>query len=269
MVDTGVSEQLLLQSLAPYPINGRHVSGTFRHLNVAGTDRRARTWRPKFFGRMTHGDKVPENERIWHPCPADGPLVSAGRDGGSRGGIIGVMTDVTQILSQIESGDPSAAEQLLPLVYEELRKLAAAKLVQEKPGQTLQATSLVHEAYLRLVDVEKVQHWDSPRSFFCGRRRGDAANSGRAGPQALPSRGRPGIADFSRRAGIGRIVSERTYAAAERRFGEARNPQRRGRSNREAAVLRWVDHETGGRCPGPSVANCRAPLDLRSCLASP
>jgi RNA polymerase sigma factor (TIGR02999 family) len=76
------------------------------------------------------------------------------------------MTDVTQILSQIESGDPSAAEQLLPLVYEELRKLAAARLAQEKPGQTLQATSLVHEAYLRLVDVEKAQHWNSRSHFF-------------------------------------------------------------------------------------------------------
>jgi RNA polymerase sigma factor (TIGR02999 family) len=76
------------------------------------------------------------------------------------------MTDVTQILSQIESGDPSAAEQLVPLVYEELRKLAAAKLVQEKPGQTLQATSLVHEAYLRLVDAKEVQHWDGRRHFF-------------------------------------------------------------------------------------------------------
>src|SRR6188508_1410643 len=61
------------------------------------------------------------------------------------------MSDVTRILSQIESGDPQAAEQLLPLVYDELRKLAAAKLAQEKPGQTLQATALVHEAYLRLV----------------------------------------------------------------------------------------------------------------------
>src|SRR5262245_37205238 len=61
------------------------------------------------------------------------------------------MTDVTRILSQIESGDPAAADQLLPLVYDELRKLAAAKLAQEKPGQTLQATALVHEAYLRLV----------------------------------------------------------------------------------------------------------------------
>ena len=96
-----------------------------------------------------------------------------------RGGIIGVMTDVTQILSQIESGDPSAAEQLLPLVYEELRKLAAAKLAQEKPGQTLQATALVHEAYLRLVDVEKAQHWNSRGHFFGGRGRGDAADSRR------------------------------------------------------------------------------------------
>ena len=63
------------------------------------------------------------------------------------------MTDVTQILSQIEDGDPSAAEQLLPLVYDELRKLAAARLANEKPGQTLQATDLVHDAYIRLVDV--------------------------------------------------------------------------------------------------------------------
>lgn len=76
------------------------------------------------------------------------------------------MTDVTQILSQLESGDPSAAEQLMPLVYKELRKLAAAKLVQENPGQTLQATALVHEAYIRLVDVEKAQHWNSRGHFF-------------------------------------------------------------------------------------------------------
>ncbi len=76
------------------------------------------------------------------------------------------MTDVTRILSQIESGDPSAAEQLLPLVYDELRKLAAARLAQENPGQTLQATALVHEAYLRLVDVEKAQHWNSRGHFF-------------------------------------------------------------------------------------------------------
>jgi RNA polymerase sigma factor (TIGR02999 family) len=76
------------------------------------------------------------------------------------------MSDVTRILSQIEQGDPNAAEKLLPLVYDELRKLAASKLAQEKPGQTLQATALVHDAYIRLVDVEKAQHWDSRGHFF-------------------------------------------------------------------------------------------------------
>ena len=76
------------------------------------------------------------------------------------------MSDVTQILQQIESGDPSAAEELLPLVYEELRNLAIAKMSAEKPGQTLQATALVHEAYLRLVDVERAQEWDSRGHFF-------------------------------------------------------------------------------------------------------
>ncbi len=76
------------------------------------------------------------------------------------------MSDVTQILSQIESGDPQAAERLLPLVYDELRKLASARLAQEKPGQTLQPTALVHDAYIRLVDVEQAQHWDSRGHFF-------------------------------------------------------------------------------------------------------
>ena len=76
------------------------------------------------------------------------------------------MTDVTQILSRIEAGDPSAIEQLLPLVYEELRRLAAHRLTHEKPGQTLQATALVHEAYLRLVDGERAQHWNSRGHFF-------------------------------------------------------------------------------------------------------
>jgi RNA polymerase sigma factor (TIGR02999 family) len=76
------------------------------------------------------------------------------------------MSEVTRILGAIEQGDPHAAEQLLPLVYGELRKLAAQKLAQERPGQTLQATALVHEAYIRLVDVGKVQRWDSRRHFF-------------------------------------------------------------------------------------------------------
>src|SRR5210317_1567344 len=76
------------------------------------------------------------------------------------------MNDVTQILSQIEQGDPSAAEQLLPLVYDELRKLAAVKLANEKPGQTLQATALVHEAFIRLVDQTTPQQWDGSGHFF-------------------------------------------------------------------------------------------------------
>ncbi len=76
------------------------------------------------------------------------------------------MTEVTRILSAIEQGDPLAVQQLLPLVYDELRKLATQWLAQEKPGQTLQATALVHEAYLRLVDGEKAQLWSSRGHFF-------------------------------------------------------------------------------------------------------
>src|SRR5262245_56813383 len=76
------------------------------------------------------------------------------------------MSDVTRILNAIEQGDPHAAEQLLPLVYDELRRLAAATLAQEKPGQTLQATALVHEAYLRLVDTDQAPHWNSRGHFF-------------------------------------------------------------------------------------------------------
>lgn len=80
--------------------------------------------------------------------------------------IIGLMGDVTHILSQIEAGDPSAADQLLPHVYAELRNLAKAKMVHEKPGNTLQATAIVHEAYLRLVGGTGSRHWDSRGHFF-------------------------------------------------------------------------------------------------------
>jgi RNA polymerase sigma factor (TIGR02999 family) len=76
------------------------------------------------------------------------------------------MNDVTRILLAIEAGDPQAPQQLLPLVYDELRKLAAQRLAQEKPGQTLQPTALVHEAYIRLVDVEKARRWNSRGHFF-------------------------------------------------------------------------------------------------------
>jgi RNA polymerase sigma factor (TIGR02999 family) len=80
--------------------------------------------------------------------------------------MLACMKEVTQILSALEQGKPHAAEQLLPLVYDELRRLAAERMRQERPGQTLQATALVHEAYLRLVDTDKVQRWDSRGHFF-------------------------------------------------------------------------------------------------------
>jgi len=76
------------------------------------------------------------------------------------------MSEVTRILSSIKQGDPRAAEQLLPLVYDELRKLAAQRLGRERPGQTLQATALVHEAYVRLVDADEARHWSSRGHFF-------------------------------------------------------------------------------------------------------
>src|SRR5437868_9261558 len=76
------------------------------------------------------------------------------------------MNEVTRVLSAIDQGDPHAADQLLPLVYDELRRLAAQKLAQEKPGQTLEATALVHEAYVRLVGTSEAQNWDSRGHFF-------------------------------------------------------------------------------------------------------
>src|SRR6266540_6047183 len=91
------------------------------------------------------------------------------------------MSEVTQILHAIAEGDPDAASQLLPLVYDELRNLAAQKLARETPGQTLQPTALVHEAYLRLVGEDEEQHWDS-RGHFFGRRRGHAPHPGRNRP---------------------------------------------------------------------------------------
>src|SRR5215203_1369143 len=91
----------------------------------------------------------------------DGRPRSRGASGGST-----AMNDVTRILSAIERGEPQASEQLLPLVYDELRELAARRLAREKPGQTLQATALVHEAYLRLVDSEVIRRWDSRGHFF-------------------------------------------------------------------------------------------------------
>src|SRR5206468_2382657 len=107
-------------------------------------------------------------------APSSGPRAGGGRHGRVYCGEVYDplrtprlrMSEVTRILSAIKQGDPSAAEQLLPLVYDELRKLAAQKLARETPGQTLQPTALVHEAYLRLVGEDEEQHWDSRGHFF-------------------------------------------------------------------------------------------------------
>jgi RNA polymerase sigma factor (TIGR02999 family) len=95
------------------------------------------------------------------------------------------MSEVTRILSAIEQGEAHAADQLLPLVYDELRRLAALKLSQEKPGHTLQPTALVHEAYVRLVDTDGAQQWDSRRHFFAAA--AEAMRSGQLHGRSSPS----------------------------------------------------------------------------------
>ena len=96
---------------------------------------------------------IPDAQRLlWSPCLIEVILIP--------------MSDVTHILSQIETGDQKASEELLPLVYDELRKLAAARMANERVDHTLQSTAIVHEAYLRLVDVDSVKHWDSRGHFF-------------------------------------------------------------------------------------------------------
>ena len=150
------------------------------------------------------------------------------------------MTDVTRILSAIEQGDPQAAEQLLPLVYDELRKLAAQKLAQEKPGQTLQATALVHEAYLRLVGADRAQALGQPRPLLRRGGRGHAPH---------PRRERPAQEDAQKRGGDRRARRPRrprarsTPADPGRAPGPRRGPRparpARTREGRELVKLRY------------------------------
>ena len=167
------------------------------------------------------------------------------------------MNDVTRILSAIEQGDPQAAEQLLPLVYDELRKLAAQKLAQEKPGQTLQATALVHEAYLRLVGAGPSRRWDSRGHFFAAAaeamrrilvenaRRKRAAEARRRARRRRPRRGRPSP----------------PRAAARRPAGPGRGPGPGWRPTdpqaAELVKLRYfagLSPAAGGRAPGHRLA---------------
>ena len=130
------------------------------------------------------------------------------------------MSDVTRILSQIEAGDPSAAEQLLPLVYDELRKLAAAKLAQEKPGQTLQATALVHEAYIRLVDVEQAQHWDSRQHFFAAAAEAMRASWSKRRGARNGSSTAVSLSEWNSTRAIGRRIADRRPAGHRRSLGQ-------------------------------------------------
>src|SRR4029077_19853672 len=128
--------------------------------DITGAERAPLPWH----GRMPSRRRSPRPAAslVTRPFGRGAPAAPArGSSGGAR-----TMDTITKVLNAIEHGDPHAAEQLLPLVYDELRKLAAAKLAHEKPGQTLQATALVHEAYLRLVDSEKAQQWNSRGHFF-------------------------------------------------------------------------------------------------------
>ena len=121
------------------------------------------------------------------------------------------MSEVTRILTAIEQGDPHAAEQLLPLVYDALHDLAAKKLAQETPGQTLQATALVHEAVLRLIDVEKVPHWSSRGHFF-----GAAAEAMRRMASAAAAKKWPRLFHAALSASTSRRYASWTRAVASR-----------------------------------------------------
>jgi len=156
------------------------------------------------------------------------------------------MSEVTEILGQIADGDGQAAEKLLPLVYGELRKLAAAKMAREQPGQTLDATGLVHEAYIRLVDVERVQHWNSRGHFF------SAAAEARAAARC-DAAGRPGPRDDS-------DGGRRRSTTGTDRSGSSRRCQ--------VALLCRPDPRRSCRGARRVASNGLSSLGLRSCLAS-
>ena len=181
------------------------------------------------------------------------------------------MSDVTRILSQINDGDPSAAEQLLPLVYEELRKLAAAKMAQEKPGQTLQATALVHEAYLRLVGKRDSQHWESRGHFFAAAaeamrrilvdRAGTAKRLKRGG-------GRQRV-DFSPHRDCAWIRRKMTCWRWTKRLSSLRPTTKLGANLVKLRFFAGLDVATGGRVAGRGPPHRRPPLGLRTGLALP
>ena len=162
------------------------------------------------------------------------------------------MTDVTRILSAIEQGDPKAAEQLLPLVYDELRKLAAQKLAHEKPGQTLQATALVHEAYLRLVGAASPTALERPRPLLRRRRRGHAPHPRRERPPqgAARSTGAAGSAlDLDAAEPLGRADPDDQLLALDEALTRLAERGPRKAAAGQAPLLRRPDRRAGGRGP--------------------
>src|SRR5262245_50729411 len=195
------------------------------------------------------------------------------------------MTEVTRILDAIGQGDPHAAEQLLPLVYDELRQLAAKRLAREKPGQTLQATALVHEAYLRLVGEEEPRHWDSRGHFFAAaaeamrrilidqaRRRGAERHGARLGRIDLPDLAGPSkdppldlLALAAPCARLERLTRKRP-GGVNPRFSPGRPWRRRPRPSASPARRR------SGTGPGPApgcTARCTPIKAARHFFANP
>ncbi len=179
------------------------------------------------------------------------------------------MSDVTRILSAVEQGDPHAAAELLPLVYDELRRLAAQKMAQENPGQTLQATALVHEAYVRLVDVDRAQHWNSRGHFFAA-----AAEAMRrilvekAREKMALKRGAPGNGFRWKKSTHLPALRRRTCSLWTKRWSSP-DPSRRERSAiGEASILRRVKCRRGGRHAQPGHIRCLSPLDVCPRLAA-
>ncbi len=180
------------------------------------------------------------------------------------------MSHVTRILSAIEDGDPDAAEQLLPLVYDELRKLAAQKMAQESPGQTLQATALVHEAYVRLVEHRAASALEQPGPFLLGSRRGDATDPRRSRSAQTASKTGSEISPARRSA---RSATRRGTSRSRRSTRDSRSTRASGRKIRspgrvgQASLLPWMHNSRIRRDPGGRSSNCRRRLDVRQSLA--
>ncbi len=179
------------------------------------------------------------------------------------------MAEVTQILSHLGGSDPVTAERLLPLVYDELRRLAAQKLHHEKPGQTLQATALVHEAYLRLVGSND-EGWDYSGSLLRRRGRGDAADPGRQRTtQAADPARRPAPADRFRRGLPGGSTALRGSPGSRRGPAETRSNRPAQGPARPAPLLCRSDDSTSRGAPGDLARHGRTVLGLCTRLAAP